>query len=456
MSKTDIATSITILDTSVIVADPNIFFRRVGETLIVPLIVIEELDGLKTRSGATGASARDALRNLEQIRIDAGGSLLTPVELENQSTLQVTPNGLALEALKEFHLDETVADHRILATALGEKERHPTANVAVLATDTAIRLKAQALGLNALEYTAHKGFDLKDYPGWVNIDVTTEVTDTLHKNGKIKLEDQKLTDVYEQLKQVDPTTFLLLTAPNSRALARRNTHDIELIQPGARNSTTWGLTPKNKEQKFAMNLLTDPNLPVVTISGKAGTGKTILAFAAALEQTMEAKPTYDRIMVLRPMYAIGKQELGFLPGDVTEKVAPWFDAITDSMVALSSVATTHAKVQEELAMWIERGTLDLQPVTFLRGRSLQKTFIIVDESQNLEVETIKTILTRVGEGSKVVLLGDPDQCDNPFTSTKNNGLSALVDGFKDLASFGHMTLTECERSPLAGLAADRL
>jgi PhoH-like ATPase len=241
--------------------------------------------------------------------------------------------------------------------------------------------------------------------------------------------------------------------------ARMTTHDgqrlLTAVPMGRAKQTAWGLEPKNTEQMFALNLLLDPDVSIVALSGAAGTGKTILAVAAALEQTFERAPRYKRVTILRPVISVGGQDLGFLPGDVRDKLGPWFENIVDAMVRLSE-GLTHKQARERLDAWVEEERLTMEAVTFLRGRSLQDTLVIVDEAQNLEASTIKTILTRLAEGSKAVLTGDVEQIDNPYLSTYDNGLSVLAGAFAGEPQFGQVVLREGRRSAAANLAALRL
>jgi PhoH-like ATPase len=441
---------VVVLDTSALVADPASLFAFPDAGVVLPLTVIEELDQLKTRQDSVGANARAVVRTLEGLRQEAGGTLSTTVPLPDGGTLRVEPNGLRLNELDQFHLAHDVSDHRILASALGLAA--DGSHVTVISCDGAMRLKADALGLAAQDYVVNNEvFDPREFPGWSTIETPYEFVDELHR-AKRAHEDFAGQAAHD----VTINEFVVARAGNTSALARRTTDGFELLRSTRDMPDVWGMRARNKEQQFALNLLTDPDVPVVALSGRAGTGKTLMAIAAALEQTMESGATYDRIMVLRPMYSVGRQDIGFLPGDVSEKTAPWFDAIVDAMVALSSAGINHIQAQETLSMWVEQGKLTMEPVTFLRGRSLLNTIVLVEESQNLNSSEVKTILTRLGQGSKVILSGDPAQIDNPYVSQANNGLTALIDAFRGQDIFGHVALTACERSKVADLAADLL
>lgn len=447
-----------VIDTSVLVSDPDSLYAFSDCDLVIPMTVIEELDNLKSRQDQAGANARAVIRLLEDIRTSGQGrTLTTPVDLPNGSTLKIEPNGLRLDELETYHLPPNKADHRILAAALGQQS--DGRNVAVVSCDGAMRLKADTLGLTAVDYAANNApFTTRDKPGWKKVELTTELIADLYDSNTGNERMRVVPVTHERdlaaLEDVCVNEFVLASSGTSTALARREKDGLRLLAPSGK-TRAWDLRSRNKEQQFALDLLTDPTIEVVALSGRAGTGKTILAIAAALEQTFEDN-RYDRVMILRPMYAIAGQDLGYLPGEVEDKVAPWFDAVVDAMVALSTRDMKHKEARDMLNMWVDQGKLAMEPVTFLRGRSLSRTILVVDETQNLETAAAKTVLTRLGEGSKVILVGDPQQADNPYVDEVSNGLTAVVAAFRGQDIFGHVELTECERSRIADLAADLL
>lgn len=439
----EVTGGVVVIDTSALVADPTVIEAFPQASVVLPLTVIEELDGLKTRADAVGANARNVIRTLEAVRRE--GTLLDAATLPGGGTLRVEPNGLRLEELKPYHLDPTHPDNRIIASALGLAANGQP--VTIVSCDGAMRLKADAVGLAARDHTViDHSWKIEDCPGWRVLTGTGTVQ---------RLYDDKRVP-HSELPDLTHNEFAILKDGPNSALARRRGDHVHLLRTGS-SPNAWGLQPRNKEQRFALELLTDTEVEVVALAGRAGTGKTLLALAAALEQVFERgeDAAYERLIVLRPMHAIDKQELGFLPGEVSDKVAPWFDALVDALQALSP-RYTHQDARDQLAMWSEMGKLAMEPATFLRGRTWSKTIVVVDETQNFEPSGVKTILTRVGNGSKVVLCGDMDQCDNPWTSPKNNGLSAAVSALRDHPSFGHVLLEECERSAVADLAARRM
>jgi PhoH-like ATPase len=437
-----------VLDTCVLLADPDSLYAFGDADIVIPLTVIEELDGHKSRLDDVGRAARAVVRDLERLRVESGGDFREPVDLPTGGTLRVAINGLVLETVAAHGLNPEKADNRILAAALGLTEEGAV-RVKIVSADAALRIKASQLGLTAEDYhRASKGRDALGVRGWHRIDTTRDLIDSLYASGAIPVPaafDGLVTNEY-----------VVLSAGSSSALARVFDDRLHLVE---RRRQVWGLTPRSKEQIFALDLLMDPDVSVVALSGFAGTGKTILALAAGLEQVMEPgedrRGRYDKLAIYRPVVAHGKADLGFLPGGLEEKLSPWMAAILDNVTALTehrSYADARRVVDEMVAM--ER--LSLESVTFLRGRSLQNQFVIVDEAQNLEVPTLKTLLTRVAEGTKIVFTGDLAQIDTPYVSAHNNALAVLMEAFAGQACFGAVTLCKGERSKVAELAADLL
>ncbi|MDA8035392.1 MAG: PhoH family protein [Actinomycetota bacterium] len=443
---------VVVLDTSVLLADPESIFAMGDADVVLPLKVIEELDNHKARADDLGRAARSVARTLEELRSgSANHDLRNPVGLPDGGTLRVAINGQQLERIEHLGLEVTKADNRILAAALGLVER--ARSVRLVSADVNLRLKAAALGLPAEEHVQTRpGFHTTANPGWRHAEVTRQLVDAVHAAHRVALADLDPADA-EALSPLRVNEFGVLTAGQGSVLVRRRDRDLALVWD---KQTAWDLHPRSKEQRFALDLLLDPDVPIVALSGQAGTGKTMLAVAAGLEQVIE--PTahrYDRLMVIRPMFAVGHQEVGFLPGDLREKLEPWFSTIEDTVTALREDRSRRL-AREMVEEWVDEGVVDLQPVTYLRGRSLHRTFVIVDEAQSMEPLTLKTILTRLGEGSKVVFTGDVSQIDNPFVSERTSALSVLADRFSGNALFGHLVLTKGERSPVADLAAELL
>jgi len=441
-----------VLDTSVLIADPASILEFTDADVIVPLTVIEELDGLKTRSDDVGRAARTALRTLEELRIRHGGSLAEPVPTGAEgATVQIEINNIRKHLLVEHGLDPAIADNRIIGAAIGQADFGPTTMVS---NDAALRIKAAHLGVAASEHTRTRRVDDRAAIGWSTIDTTHEAIDCLYAAGGIATDAVTALDGLgnDVAVSASENEFAVLRSGSQSALVRAVGDEFVLLPHAA--PEPWGLRPRNKEQRFALELLLDPEIEVIALDGRAGTGKTLLAIAAGLEQVVEQR-RYERLAVYRPLVPVGRADVGFLPGGLDEKLDPWMAAIHDAVVALTDLGSSHdaGNLINELT---ERGQLSLESVTFLRGRSLQRQIVVIDEAQNLEPTTLRTILTRVGQGTKVIFTGDTSQIDAPYLGESNNALSVLAAAFDDQRCFGHITLTACERSDVASLAAELL
>jgi PhoH-like ATPase len=425
-----------VLDTCVLLADPQSPLRFDEHD-----VVIEELDRKKTRLDEVGANARAAIRLIEELGASRNGGMREPVALPGGGTLRIELNGITSERLPAA-LDPHTPDHRILATCLNLVERTP----AVLVTkDAALRIKGAQLGVAVQDYRADTVPVEQLHSGLVEHATEGEVIDRLFDEGKIELEG-----IEGEVNQ-----FLILRAGASRsALARViQSEPSVMVERVGTHVRAFGVEPKNVRQTVALHQLLDPDIPAVSVMGMAGTGKTFLALAAALEQVLE-QGRYRRVSVYRPLVAVGRQEVGFLPGDLNEKLAPWMAAVHDNLYALFSDAGVEG-ARSAIEELIDRGELEMAAVTYLRGRSITGEFVIIDEAQNLELPTLKVILTRMSRDSKVVFCGDLSQVDNPYISPFG-GMAALIERFKGSPLFGHITLERSVRSPLAEMAANIL
>ncbi len=440
--------SLIVVDTSALIADPTALDAFPDADIVVPLIVVEELDKLKGRPDDVGRAAREVLRTLEDLRRAHGGDLRQPVPLPGGSTFCVEPNRVHASALREFGLDVDRPDNRILAAAAGQATGGRP--VTVVSNDAALRLKAAQLGLEAVEHErASRAGEYTD-SGWRDLAVSSGLIDALFARRLLPADDWG--PDADAVTSLRINEFAVLRCGGQSALSRRTVDGLTLTS----DDSAWGLHPRSKEQRFALDLLLDPDIRIVALDGAAGTGKTILAMAAGLEQVVEpSRARYGKVSVFRPIIPVGKQELGFLPGDLDDKLDPWMAAVNDALVGLSS-RHSEQDAQTLVDELRARRQLTTESVTFLRGRSLVNTFVLVDEAQNLEPPTLKTILTRIGEGSKVVFTGDVSQIDQPYLSSRTNALSVLVDRFAGQPLFGHARLTACERSAVADLAAKLL
>ena len=435
-----------VLDTSVLVADPGCLHSFPNCDVVIPLTVIEELDGLKTRTDDVGRAARTALRTIEDLRKRAGGSIHQPVPLGPEpdgATVHIEVNGVQKGRLIESGLDPVIPDNRIIGAAIGQSLLAPTK---VISNDAGLRIKAAHMGLEAAEHQPVGRSVMTRPMGWVTAEVDREIVDRLYEDGEV------LADTNLDFSMLHENEFAVVRAGSQSALVRRCGDVVELLP--AASPEAWGLRARSKEQRFALELLIDPSVSVVALDGRAGTGKTVMAIAAGLEQVVESR-TYEKLAVYRPLVPVGRADVGFLPGGLDEKLDPWMSAIHDAIVALTDQRSSNdaKRMIDDLQ---QRNQLSLESVTFLRGRSLHRQFVVVDEAQNLEPTTLKTILTRIGEGTKVVFTGDTSQIDAPYMGESNNALAVLIQAFSNQSCFGHVTLAACERSEVASLAAELL
>jgi PhoH-like ATPase len=435
-----------VLDTSVLVADPTCVHTFADTDVVIPLTVVEELDSLKTRADDVGRAARTALRTIEELRVRAGGSLAVPTAIAegSTSTLTIEINGIQKHLLVEHGLDTQLPDNRIIGAALGQMSTGPTT---IVSNDAALRIKAAHLGLSAAEHRPVLRSAATRPTGWTTLASTVEMIDHLYATGRVPLGDVADNDA-----TLPDNTFVVLRHGSHSALATVRAAELHLVAPSAPEA--WGLRARSKEQRFALELLLDPDVSVVALDGRAGTGKTVLAIAAGLEQVVEHK-RYEKLAVYRPLVPVGRADVGFLPGGLDEKLDPWMSAIHDAIVALTD-QRSNADAGRLIDELMGRNQLSLESVTFLRGRSLHRQIVVVDEAQNLEPTTLKTILTRIGDGTKVVFTGDTTQIDAPYLGESNNALAVLVQAFAGQRCFGHVTLSACERSAVASLAAELL
>ncbi|MEO6120843.1 MAG: PhoH family protein, partial [Acidimicrobiales bacterium] len=375
-------TKTVVLDTSVLVADPGAIHGFGGCELKIPLTVIEELDGLKNRPDGVGQTAREALRRIEAIRVDAGGSLVEPVRLAHGGTVAIVLNGVNHSVLDEHYLDPAVPDNRIIGAALGL--RLSGFSVEVVSNDAALRIKAAHVGLAAKEYIPLPAYgrDL-DSPGWRTVGgLDGSVIDALFDARVVEVAEVPGAEI------VSENEFAVLRAGQQSALTRRKGSQLCLLRA---HQEAFDVKPRNVEQRLALDLLLDPEVSVVALDGPAGTGKTLLAIAAGLEQVWNhpSARRYERMAIYRPIVAVGRQELGFLPGTMEEKLDPWMGAIHDAVVAMSDGRRKGA-ADETITQITAEGRLTMESVTHLRGRSLHGAWILLDEAQNLEPSLAKT------------------------------------------------------------------
>jgi PhoH-like ATPase len=430
-----------VLDTNVILHDPMSMFSFEGSRVVIPLTVIEELDTFKRNNDERGRSARFVSRKLDELR--KGGKLSDWVPLEHGGKLKVEIQ--VSDGLPKAFLAHT-KDNEILSCAQYLKKAGE--NVVFISKDINLRIKAESLGLETQDYEKEKIDFAELYKGWREVAVAPEVIDAFYKDKRV---DPPVSDLV-------PNEFVILKASDGGSKSALARHDAKLkcLVPLIKaDSAPWGIKPLNTEQRFALELLLNKDIQLVTLVGLAGSGKTMIALAAALQQTLEEK-IYRRILVARPVIAVG-HDLGFLPGTKEEKLTNWMGAIYDNLSYLLEKPKGALDTSDmDIQMLVEEGLLEIEAVTYLRGRTLPGLLIIIDDSQNLTPHEIKTIISRAGQGAKIVLTGDPHQVDNYYLDSASNGLTNLVERFKNQNIFGHVTFTKSERSALAALASDLL
>jgi PhoH-like ATPase len=434
-----------ILDTNVLLYDPQAIFKFQENNIIIPITVIEEIDRFKKDMNETGRNARQISRFLDDLR--KKGSLSVGIRLETGGTLRVEIYEEKVMKRLPPELREDRGDNRILAVAFDAKEKAGQIPVILVTKDTNLRIKADAIGLVAEDYESDKVEIEELYSGFTEEAVDPGLIDLFHGQGWIEPQWELMPNQFVTLRDMvnsSHTGIGKYDAAKGQLVPIRRTG----------REGVWSIHPRNREQTFALDALLDDNIKLVTLVGKAGTGKTLLAIAAGLHKTAEEN-VYNRLLVSRPVFPMGK-DLGFLPGDIEEKLTPWMQPIFDNVELLLSGHETekrHSKGYKEL---MAMGIMEIEPLTYIRGRSIPNQYLIVDEAQNLTPHEIKTIVTRAGEGTKVVLTGDPYQIDNPYVDSSSNGLTYVVERFKAEAISGHVTMMKGERSALAELAANLL
>ncbi len=423
-----------IIDTNVLIHYPEAIMSFKDNEILIPLQVLEELDNLKTYPDQRGKSAREAIRFLD--KISKKGNLNDGVKLENGSVLRVS---LAQPTVIPEGFSTDKNDNRILLCAYELKLRGRP--VFFVSKDINARVKATALGIRAVDYEKQKVDIASLYQGVQELDVPGDTLAALEGNGELAWKDH-----------LRPNEFVILRSGSKESLGRWNAelNLLKSVQPEL--GSVSGITPFNTRQRVALELLLDDGLALVTLVGKAGTGKTLLAIAAGLRKVIDEKK-YSRMLVSRPVVPLGK-DIGYLPGEKSAKMSNWMQPIFDNLEFILGV---HKRDKIKNADQLVKDKLiEIEALSYIRGRSLPNQFIVIDEAQNLTPHEIKTIVSRAGEGSKVILTGDPDQIDNMYLDANSNGLSYLVDRFKGQKIYGHVTLQKTERSPLAELAASLL
>jgi len=431
-----------VIDTNILLHDPDSMRNFDGNDVVIPLIVLEELDKMKHFTDELGKNARQAIRSFDKYR--KMGDIHSGVDIGNGISLRIileVKNG----ERKTFPLAIDRSKNKVLLTAHYLKEMG--ANVVVVSKDVVMRVKADAIGIAAQDYEGLKESYNDLYRGIRKVNVSKSDVDKFYVEGNIAIDGLKLM----------PNEYCVLTSPeNSSAICKFNSKSKRLEPLLNISKDVWGINPLNVEQRCALDLLLRDDIKLVSLIGKAGTGKTLMAVAAAMRKVFD-EGVCSRILISRPIMPLGK-DIGYLPGTKEEKLMHWMQPIYDNLQFLCDNNTNGGEgVALETKKWImESNKIEMEAVTYIRGRSLSKMFIIIDEAQNLTPHEMKTIISRAGHGTKIVVTGDPTQIDNPYLDQDSNALTYLVNKFKPHSLFGHMYLTKTERSELSALAAEVL
>lgn len=429
-----------VIDTNVILFDALAIMKFQDADIHIPISVIEEVDRFKRDPGENGRNARQFSRFVDMLR--EKGSLAAGVQLDNSETVMYINIDFAMTGLPT-ELDLEKADNRILATAIVLQKQHPRYKVELITKDINLRIKADVVGVNARDYEPEGNSTEDMYEGYQELELTSEQIDVFYREKRHVADVKLLANQYVIMKDKSNA--------NHSAIGRYSFKEKAIVPVIVSSNGIWGMTARNVEQSFALDCLLNDEILFVSLVGKAGTGKTLLAIAAGLHKTLD-EGVFQRLLVSRPIFPMGR-DIGYLPGDIEQKLNPWMQPIFDNVEFLMGADKKAAGRAQEL---INQGMLNIEPLTYIRGRSIPKQYLIVDEAQNLTPHEIKTIITRAGAGTKVVLTGDVYQIDNPYVDSANSGLTYAVEKFKGHAIAAHVTLTKGERSELAELAANIL
>jgi PhoH-like ATPase len=455
-----------VLDTNVLLHDPLAMFHFADNVVVIPIYVLEEIDQFKKELSERGRNAREVCRRLDDFR-NSGHHLSDGVSLDHGGHLRVVLGGREVpSALRTSQL----ADNLILGVALQVRDGEPDTQTILVTKDVNLRIRADAMGLIAEDYDVEQISIEELYAGHAELLVSPGAISAFYQDSKLSLESLEADLTREGPAEARngnggsghgpklyTNQYLLLRNrdnPQQTALCRVDRQQNAVIPVRKLREGVWGIRPRNKEQHFALDILLNDDVKLVTLVGKAGTGKTLLAIAAGLQKVAEEK-IYHRLLVSRPIFPLGR-DIGYLPGTIEEKLNPWMQPIYDNVELLLGLSKQEKKDGRSYRELVDLGYMEIEPLTYIRGRSIPNQFMIVDEAQNLTPHEVKTIITRAGDNTKIVLTGDPYQIDNPYVDSTNNGLTTVVERFKGEQLAGHVTLVKGERSPLAELSSNLL
>ena len=432
---------IFVLDTNVILHDSTCIKNFENNDIVIPISVLEELDQFKRGNEQIHFNARDFLRQLDDFSVNS----LDGKYSNKNGKIRVVVNHNWHPTVKEV-FNEDCADNRIINCAYKIQNENPDRTVVIVSKDTNMRLKSRSLSLIAEDYTtdAVKIFNNVYDPASFIEGVSNSEIELIENNGGVKVNQ------LDSIKRPLPNENFILRNGGKSILVTFDSYKDKIVQLGTQNA--YGIIPRNAEQSFALNVLMNDRIQLVTLTGKAGTGKTLLALASALEK----RKTYKQIFLARPIVPLSNRDLGFLPGDIDSKLTPYMQPLFDNLAVIKHQFKKSDKRIHKIKELLEEQKLLITPLAYIRGRSLQKSYFIVDEAQNLTPHEVKTIITRAGEGTKIVFTGDINQIDHPYLDKKSNGVSYLINRMEKQKIFSHINLRKGERSKLAELASDLL
>ena len=435
---------IYVVDTSVCLTSANSLYSFKNNDIILPIKVLEEIDGHKKRQDVVGANARQTIRILDSLR--QKGSLSEGVRLGKGKGLVKVINSVFSDLLPP-EMDKTAADNKIISCALKLTHTEKDRKVILVSRDINMRVIANSLGITAEDFEGEHVLDdgSKLYTGTHDLLIDDEVVDRFYKGEEIYLDKHQSKNLF-----ANQFVKLISNSNDKKTALSRFSHEQAPLSQVKNARALWGVTPRNTEQRYALDLLLDPSIPVVSLVGRAGSGKSLLALVGGLEQVLgKENRRYDRLLVSKPVQSVGK-EIGFLPGSLEDKMLPWLKPIQDNLQFL--LGNDKGMMQD----YMDKGIIEVEAISYIRGRSIANSYMIIEESQNLSQHEIKTIITRVGENTKIVLTGDVEQIDNAYIDETSNGLSNVVEKFKQSLLAGHVLMQKGERSLVATLASEVL
>lgn len=441
-----------VLDTSVLLHDPRSLYAFGDNEIVIPAVVIEEIDNKKAQQDVIGRNAREIARELDKLRLQ--GTLWEGVALPNGGKIKVEINHKSIGGFSEY-FHEISNDNRILAVTLNlyqeQRNKKEAKQVVLVSKDVIMRIKADSLNIESQDYLHDKiEYCEEDYTGLFKVDVEPDLIDNIYNLGIVN--GEILEDITKKI-VLYPNMYLVmrdLYGSSKSAILRYNQIMNEFEPLRKPEECHWGIKARNAEQRMALDLLLDDSIPLVTLTGKAGTGKTLLSLVAGLVKVHDER-RYQKLLITKPVIPVGR-DIGFLPGDKDEKLRPWVQPIYDNLEFLFDAKHIN-NIKDTL---VGLNNIEIEAVTYIRGRSIPNQYIIIDEAQNLTKHEIKTIITRVGQGTKIVLMGDTEQVDHPYLDSQCNGLTYVVNKFRDVPIAGHISLRKVERSALAQIAANIL